>query len=353
MEQKRKININILKLYEAIKKDKRKMSVYLTVAGVFGVIVAFSIPKKYTSQVMLAPETSSNSLFSSMSSLASMVGLYNDANPTGDAIYPEIYPDLMGSTTFITSLFDIKVKSQDGKISSTYYDYLTNDQKITWWSYPMIGLNKLLKAILPQKPSYGGGAGINPFYLTEEQARIMKSIQKNVLCGVDQKTNVITITVTDQDPLIAATIADSVKNTLQYFITQYRTNKARTDLEFMEKLFEESKNDYVKARQKYATFSDANTEIILETVRSKQEDLENDMQLKYNIYTQVAQQLQMAKSKVQEKTPAFTVIQPATVPLKHSNTPKVFILAVWLFIGGMLRTCILAYKNRKEIIKFE
>jgi capsule polysaccharide export protein KpsE/RkpR len=122
---------------------------------------------------------------------------------------------------------------------------------------------------------------------------------------VDKKTSVISITVTDQDPLIAALIADSAKQRLQTFITNYRTNKARNDLSYMEKLYNEAKEQYSRARQLYASYSDANQELLLESYKSKEEDLENEMQLKYNIYTQVTEQLQLAKAKVQERTPAF------------------------------------------------
>ena len=82
-------------LLSLLKNDKRKMALWLCGFGLFGIVVAFSIPKEYSTTVTLAPETSSNNMLSSVTSLASMVGLYNDANPTGDAIYPEIYPDLM------------------------------------------------------------------------------------------------------------------------------------------------------------------------------------------------------------------------------------------------------------------
>ena len=135
---KKTLNFNVWTFVDILKKDKRKFAMWICGFGLFGVIVAFSIPKEYSTTVTLAPEISGNSMLSSVSSLASMVGLYNDANPTGDAIYPEIYPDLMSSTDFLVSLFDIKVVSKDGTISTTYYKYLKNDQKHTWWSYPFI-----------------------------------------------------------------------------------------------------------------------------------------------------------------------------------------------------------------------
>lgn len=349
-QDKSKVIFNVAAFLETVKQDKKQVFLYLVFGSIIGIIVAFSIPKKYTSCVMLAPETATNnSLLSSVSSLASMVGLYNDANPTGDAIYPEIYPDLMGSTDFLIKMFDIKVVSKDSKINTTYYKYLTSYQKETWWSYPMMGLRNLMKKLKGdvEKPN---GRKVDPSHLSKTQFEIAMAISENVSCSVDKKTNVITITAEAQDPLISATIADSTKALLQTFITKYRTTKAINDLRFMEKLFVEAHDNYVKARQKYSAFCDANMDAILESVRSKQEDLENDMQLQYNIYTQVAQQLQMARAKVQERTPAFTVIQSATVPVKHSNTPKVVYLFAFAMLGFVARSVILIRKNKNVLV---
>jgi len=347
---KHKVTFNAAAFLKIVKRDKKRVLLYFGIGCLIGIVVAFSIPKKYTSCVMLAPETTTNNgLLSSVSSLASMVGLYNDANPTGDAIYPEIYPDLMRSTDFLTKMFDIKITSKNGKIKTTYYNYLTSYQKVAWWSYPMMGVKNIIKKLKrdEQKPK---GGKVDPSNLSKTQFEVAMLISENVLCSVDKKTNVITITAEAQDPLISATIADSTKTLLQAFITRYRTTKAINDLRFMEKLFAEAYNNYVKARQKYASFSDANMDAILESVRSKQEDLENDMQLQYNIYTQVAQQLQMARAKVQERTPAFTVIQSATVPIKHSNTPKVVYLFVFAMLGLIVRFAILLHKNKDVLV---
>ena len=140
-----------------------------------------------------------------------------------------------------------------------------------------------------------------------------------------------------------------MRNRPQAFITSYRTKKARNDLAYMERLFMEAKEQYVKARQQYAAFSDANQELVLQSYKTKQDDLENDMQLKYNAYTQVYEQLQLSRAKVQERTPAFTIVQSASVPVKHSNKSKLVVMLLFMFLGGSLRLAILLWKKRSEI----
>lgn len=351
MEEKSKNNINIdfFQFLRILIKDKKNLILYCTVAGVFGIVVSFSIPRIYKTQVKLAPETSGSSMASGgISSLASMVGINMDAGLVSDAIYPDIYPDLMNSMDFIVSLFDIKVRSKDGKINTTYYNYIDKCQKSPWWTYPQMWIGNLFK-----KKKEGKSSGrINSFELTKDEFGVAQAISGDIMCSVDKKTSVISLVVTAQDPLISASLADSLKDRLQVYIINYRTNKARVDLSYMQRLFEESKQQYAQARQKYAAYCDANQNLMLESYKSKQEDLENEMQLQYNIYTQVAQQLQMAKAKVQERTPAFTTLQSATVPIKHSNTPKVYILFVFLVLGFLSRVCVLLRKHNKVIITY-
>ncbi|MGN1262901.1 MAG: chain-length determining protein, partial [Prevotella sp.] len=103
-------------------------------------------------------------------------------------------------------------------------------------------------------------------------------------------------------------------------------------------------------RKRYASFSDANKDVVLESVRTKIEDLENDMQLKFNTYNAMMTQLQAAKAKVQERTPAFTILQGASVPIKPAG-PKRMLFVIGMSFFAFLFTAI--YISREELhIKF-
>lgn len=343
-------NVNIIDVYKILKEDRRKTAAFSFVAGTIGVVLAFATPKIYKSTVTLAPEDSGSSISNSISSMAAMVGMTMKLGQSGDALYPEIYPDLMQSTDFIVGLFPIKVTTSTTNQTYEYYEYLLHHQKSAFYEYPKIKLVEWIQKLTEEKSTKAKGASVNPFRLTRQEADIASNISNNISCQVDKKTNVISITVTDQDPVIAATIADSVKQHLQLAITNYRTQKARTDLEYIESLFEEARKQYDKARQTYAAYADANQEVTLQAYKMKEEDLENDMQLKYNIYQQVVEQLQLAKAKVQERTPAFTIIQSASVPVKHSSRPKIVSLLIWMILGFIIRCVILAWKNKKLFV---
>ena len=308
----------------------------LGITFVLAIIYLLSLPNYYKCEVELAPELSRSGSSNSLISLANSFGMrIGTGTSSGEALFPTLYPDMVSSTDFKTGLFPILVHKKDSTRTMTYYDYLLNEQKYPWWSRAISGTLSYLISLIAT-PEEVDNKPLDPFQLTKEQKAIADLVDKKVSCDVDAKTLVITIGVTDQDPLICATLADSVKDHLQQAITDYRTRKARVDLEYNQKLFRETKSRYDRARQAYAAFADANQDVILESVRSKRADLENEMQIQYNAYTQVAAQLTAASARVQEETPAFTTIQSATVPVKKAGparTKKLLTLLFLAFIG--------------------
>lgn len=334
-------SIDFAAIWQAIKKHKKLYYKALGVAFIIGLIIGFSIPKTYNCKILLAPEMGGKSGGASgLASLASSFGVNigGGASSTGDAITPTLYPDLMKSVDFKTALFPVKVKRKKDDKPMTYYSYLKNEWKYAWWEH-FFGL------LAPKKQK---DTLVNTFELTGEQAMIAGMINKNVVCSIDKKTNLITIDVTAQDPHVAAQLADSVKNRLQDFLTEYRTNKARHDLQYAETLQKQAKKDFERARRLYVEYMDANQDVMLMSAQQKQNDLENDMQLQYNNYTAICAQVIDAKAKVQEVTPAFTPLQSATVPLSPTSPKKEQILLICLFLAA-LGTTIYALQKENQL----
>lgn len=160
-----------------------------------------------------------------------------------------------------------------------------------------------------------------------------------------QETEVITIKVEAQDPLVCATMADSVRVHLQDFITRYRTNKARIDVEHYEKLAVKSKKEYEYCAQIYSAYCDANQDVMLQSFLSKRDELENEMQLKFNTYSAMRTQLEAMRAKLQEKTPAFTTLQCATVPVKPAGPKRIIFILGMCFLATFVTALWLARKQ--------
>mgnify|MGYP000649518542 CR=1 FL=1 len=125
---------------------------------------------------------------------------------------------------------------------------------------------------------------------------------------------------------------------LQDFIIEYRTKKAKTELERMQKLQKDAYATYMSKQREYNSTADANLDVVLQSYRSQQTSLENDMQLAYNVYSQLSQQVQLARAKVLERTPAFTTIQNATVPIQPAGPRRTFIVLGFMVVAFILTT---------------
>lgn len=328
--------MDILRRIYTIRKTLYKAA---GVGVVLGIIIALSIPKQYTVTVTLSPEMGGDKAGGGLASLASFFSGGAATSNSPDALNATLAPDIVASTPFVLELFNTRVQTLDGELDTTLVAYL-DEQKAPWFSYivkaPGIAI-EAIKSLFAEEADTT--SVLNPFQLTEEEAAKVKGLRQSILAEVDKKTAMTTITVTLQDPKVTAIVADSVVTKLQQYIIDYRIKKAKEDCAYLEQLYKERQQEYYDAQSKYAHYFDSNRNIALQSVRAEQERLQNDMNLAYQVYSQVAQQLQVARAKIQEEKPVFAVVEPATVPLLPSGTSRKVILAGVLFfsvcaIGG-------------------
>lgn len=342
--------INIGRFWKLLVSNIRKFAIAWGIAAAWALMIGFSTPRTYMSEVKLAPESGQSAL-GGLSSLGSMMGIKVGGLDQDDAILPTLYPDVLKSPDFLLEVMKVKVSTKDGTVKDVdYKTYLTKHCKSTWWSAGLNGLMGLLKSketatsIVPS----GDGEGSQLIMLTRTDGELLKGLEKAIQCDVDKKTDVISIKVIDQDPLVAAILVDSISTRLQAFITNYRTKKARGEVKHLQKLYDKAYVDYQKAQKDYAGFVDAHTDVVLSQYKVKEEDLENEVQLKYNVYSQVAVQLKAAESKVLQRTPVYTTIQAAMVPYKHIAPKRMTILFLYLVLGTFICFLWVYYQERKQ-----
>ena len=330
--------MGILRQILAIRKTLYKAA---GVGLVIGILIALGIPKQYTVSVTLSPEVSGGN--SGSSGLASMAASFLGANvgsTSPDALNATLAPDIVASTPFLLELLDARVVSQDQKIDTTLTAYL-EEEKSPWWSYIMGAPGMAIGGIKSLFSNEGKKASKDSIQsgtiqLNEEDAAKLGGLKKAILAEPDKKSGIITLTVTLQDPKITATMADTVVSKLQQYIIAYRTRKAKEDCEYLEKLYKERQQEYYDAQRHYAHYVDANSNMVFQSTMAERERLQNDMNLAYQVYSQVAQQLQVARAKVQEEKPVFAVVEPAVVPLYPSGTSKKTIVIGFVFLAVAL-----------------
>ena len=333
--------IDILGLLRKLFSHWKQLLKWAAVAAVIGLIIGFSIPKTYVAYAELAPELAQKSN-SSMTSLAALAGLNLNNITLTDAMYPDLYPEIVASLPFKIDLFSMPVTVVERKdtIKTDLYDYLANYNKSPWWSevislpFKAIGWAKDL--IVGKKEPKTGYADIDPFHLTYEQTKIANAIGKSLSISVDKKTYMISVVVSAQSPKVAADLCQLVIDNLKKYVVNYRTEKSRHDLEYYQQLYDTAESEYFAAQQRYARYVDANQGVVLQRVLIERERLQNDANLKYQVYNTVAQQVQQAKAKVQLETPVCAVLQPPTTPIRRAKPSKAKILVAFMFLGFCL-----------------
>lgn len=344
--------MDILRRIYAIRKTLYKAA---GVGVVLGIIIALSIPKQYTVTVTLSPEMNGDKA-GGLASLASSFLGGGTTSSSNDALNVTLAPDIVASTPFILELFNTRVQTLNGELDTTLIAYL-GEQKQPWWRYikaaPGMAIGAI-KSLFAEEADTT--ATLNPFQLTEKETAKVKGLRQSILAEVDKKTAMTTITVTLQDPKVTAIVADSVVAKLQQYIIDYRIKKAKEDCAYLEELYKERQQEYYNAQSKYAHYFDTNRNIAFQSVRAEQERLQNDMSLAYQVYSQVAQQLQVARAKIQEEKPVFAVVEPATIPLQPSGTSRKIIFVGVLFLvicatGGWILLGVPQWKKINNTLK--
>lgn len=332
--------IDLLELFHKLWMRKKMILIWCMWGVLAGLIIAFSIPKEYSTSIKLAPEAKNGraAVSGGLGALASMAGISAGGNTSSDAVYPQLYPDIVGSVPFILSLLDVPVTDQKDQ-HYTIREYLLDKTRRPWWNAVMGAPRKAIGFVL----SGGGGSKdkgekdtlmtFSAFKLSPEDDGLVGELRQRVTASVDQKTNVITIEAQMQDPMVSAILADTVVARLQEYVTNYRTDKARQDLVYALKLNDEAQDEYYKAQQRLADYTDRNQNIATQSARITRDRLENEASLAFNLYNETALQVQNAKSRVQEYTPVYTTIIPATVPMRPTSPRKGLIIGGCTFLA--------------------
>lgn len=356
----KELEIDILDIIRKIIAIRKKLYKAAIVGLVIGIIVGLSIPKEYTVGVTLSPEMGGEKGNSEIAGVAaSFLGGGTGIKSGTDALNASLSSDIVSSTPFLLELLNMKVVVNEGD-TEMFSTYLMTESS-PWWNY-IIGLPGIISRqvnswFTHEKISSKEKLQGRLIILTKDENTQIGALKKKITATVDKKTAITNVNVTLQDPKVAAIVADSVVHRLQEYIISYRTSKAKEDCAYLERLFEERKLEYYAAQKKYADYVDAHYNLILQSVRAEQERLQNDMNLSYQVYSQVANQLQVARAKVQEEKPVFAIVEPAVVPIESSSMRRSIYIYLFVFlsifgtIGWLLlgKGLVSAFKNEVKI----
>ncbi len=324
-------HISFIDMFSILWKNKKNIIIWGIIGALFGLMVGFSLPKIYQTKVTFAPETEQK-FGSGVGSIASMMGVNLDNSI--DAISVDMFPDVIASTPFLFDLFYLPVETKDG-LKTDLLCYLKDHQKKPWWSHVLGAPFKFLGWIFGLDKE-DENVELVLTNLPKEERGAIKYLRENIAVELDKKTGKAELSICMQDPLVAATVLNAVVNNLKNYMSEYRTSKDRQDIENLESICAQRKQEYYDAQKAYADFADRNKNLALLRAQAEQLKLQQEMNLAYQVYSQVATQLEGARIKEQQSKPVFVILEPVLIPLRKTSPSKLKLLVGYGFLSALL-----------------
>ena len=337
-ESEEEFEIDWMGIFTKLLKHWKQIFLICFIFGVLGIVSALTMTRKYNVTMTLAPEVA-NRTSSNLSSITSMLGLGGASLNAGtDAMNITLFPEICHSTPFLAALLDVPLtsfvseKQKEAGVQpmhTTVYKHVSGEDK------EKKGLAKWLDSLKKNKNDKPYTGVEDATELTTKEARVVKALGQCISADVDKKTGITTISVTMDDRMMAKQLADTVCTRLQVYVSDYRTKKALADYEYYVMLADEAHEDLVKKQNAYARSVDYDRSVFLQSAQSEKERLRNEASLANEIYSQMAQQRELARAKIQEEKPVYAVVQPAVLPQQATNSRAKRVL-IWGFVGLFL-----------------
>lgn len=327
------LEIDIMKYVRILLREWKRLLKWAGIGLVAGLLIVLCIPKTYRSKTVVAPELLTRNSASNFTSVSNLLGLSSSMIGVTDAMHTDIYPSIVTSTQFIVGLFDEPVSfvQKDTLVNTTVYEYFRDYTRAPWWSHVMSApfrfLGWAVSLFKPEKEEGSGDGAINPIRLTKEQASVASAIRKSITTTVEKKTYLFTVSVETQNRDVSSILANAITEHLKEFVINYRADKNRESVEYFEALLLETREDYLEKQREYALYMDTHQSIVTRSGMVEQQNLQNEMDLSFQLFNQTSKNLMSAKAKMQQHSPVLVVIQPGMVPLRGGPSKMKYMLA--------------------------
>lgn len=338
--------IDVLGLARDVWRGRRIVALTTAATVAVGLFAAIFGEVKYRVRVVVVPQTGRQMSGGNLQGLAAMAGMagidLSGADGSG-GLPPALYPMVAASVPFQKELMSAAVPVAAHAEEVTLLDYFTGRGYRPFSLFPFIvdhtvglprtvlgtlrGKRATAETIVPRSDMVG---------LTARESVCMRQLARLVTVDVNEKSGYIAIEATMPEALMAAAVARRTQELLQEYVTLFKVQKVRADLDFIEKRYEEVRVDFEARRRALAEFQDSHRDITSALARTRESRLEDEYRLAFSLYSELASRREEARIAVKEDTPEFTVVEPATVPFERAAPRRARIAAASLVAGLVL-----------------
>ncbi len=349
--------IDFISLAKTFWAGRKIFLICLLIGAIIGIFVAITLPVEYTATTIMVPQTASKSSSGGLSGLAALAGIDLGSSSQGGDMSPVLYPQIVTSTPFKLELMNTPINFKDIDRPVSLYDYSTKYKKTsvlgTLKKYT-IGLPRvIIKAIKGKKKEIeiSKGSKGKIIVLTEDQNVICKELDKIVTLEVEAKQGYLTLSVKMPEALAAAQLAQKAQDLLQRDITQFKVQKAKADLKFIQERYDEMKGKAEGFQINIAQKTDQYKNLTSVVPQVQTTRVQTQYGIASAVFQELAKQLEQAKIQVKKDTPVFTVVEPVSVPNEKSKPSRPLMLIIFIFLGGIIGVGIILGRGQVANIK--
>jgi len=333
--------IDLRDLIIPIWRNRKQILLIATVCGILGGIVGFQTPATYTASSTFLPQTAQagGGLSGSLGGLASLAGINLSTGATGGGeIPPTMYAKVLASEPFKKRLLDATIWVDGDTIS--YRDYLQSQTSSgfglgTIKEYT-IGLpGKILGALSEDKKDGDESTAGGLQALSDDEYKLHNALAGKVTIETDKKEGVVSITVVESDPTVAAEVAKVTEEVLQDWIIEHKIKNAKAQYDFIEKQFDAKQKEFFSIQDQLAGYMDRNQNVLQASYLTRLERLQAEFDLVNTVYSELAKQKEQAAIQLSKDTPTFSILDPVKVP-KEKTGPKKSIYVLGAFFVGLI-----------------
>ena len=329
VEETAEDEIDLMQLIRKIWGARKSILLFTLLFFVIGVLIALFSAKEYTATTIMVPQTTDNKSTGGLGGLAAMAGI--SLGGGSETLPLTTYAKIIESVPFKQKLAQTKLTFSDIPKPVTYEEYCKNYTKPSLMGRVM-GIFSFSKAT----PAPATQDTTDITRLSDQERGILNSIDSRIKLNMSEKDGYFTLSFVMGEALPAAQMLESAQKVLQETVTDFKLQKAKEEFDFVQKRFVEAEKDFKNKQYAVAGFQDRNRDLFSNLPQTRLQQLQAEYNLAFNVYTELAKQLEAKRIKMKEDQPIFAVIEPVSIPNSPSKPKRMMIIAIWTFLGVLV-----------------
>ena len=301
--------IDLIEIAKTVWNGKKLIAIITSFFVLTGVLIALLSPVIFTSSTTFIPSSQEGTSGSSLSGVASLVGINLGAMSSGNEIPAPMYPLVAESVEFKRLMLDEFIdEKKQVKMKNFLIEYYKIDRSSE--------INNSNKS-----------------FVSKFENDLFQIINQILSISVNQKDGFVAISANMPESEYAAYAAINARNILQKIIINNKIKSAKQNLEFSEEQLKSKRVEFDEIQNKLANFNDSNLNIVNSSIINEREKLEADFQIINAVIVELSKQVEQNKLQVSKDTPVFSIIKEATMPILRSSPKRTQMVLMYGFVG--------------------